>query len=164
MVLLLVTVLMYSIVQTLNIKNEAIENQHYFPNLRGIDLDNSLTSTHELEKNTSYNVLIRFNTDCYLCEFQLNDLIQLKRYFHNTNTNIFLISTEPLHQLRAYNNLKKIHELPNLHVLRVDENSGLRFFGGNGVPHTLIYGPSDTLIYEYKGLVDVEIMLGYLEI
>lgn len=102
-------------------------------------------------------LLIYFNTQCDFCQFELKELEKSVSKFENTE--IVLISAEPLDTLRKFGQKYQFHLYPNAGFYHCCYDTLQKHFGKLISPTTFIYGTDGKLIRQFNGTTRIDEML-----
>lgn len=122
-----------------------------FGNLKG---DSIISTNWDGEKQI---IVICFNTNCDFCQFELKELE--KRIPEFENTEIVLVSAEPLDTLRKFNSELQFDLYPNAGIYHCPNDTLQKYFGKPAAPTTFIYGTDRMLLKKFSGATRIDDML-----
>lgn len=102
-------------------------------------------------------VIIYFNTHCDFCQFELKELEKKVPEFENTE--IILVSAEPLDSLREFNQDLEFDLYPNAGIYHCPYDTLQKYFGKLVAPTTFIYGADKILLKKFNGATRIDDML-----
>ncbi len=114
--------------------------------LTSINNEKTFLTNYDSEK---YLLFIYFNTHCDFCKFELRELEKNMAEFGNTE--IFLVSAEPLDNLKRFNSQHSLNIYPNAGIYHCPYNMLEKHFGKLASPTIIIYNPDRELIKRFRG-------------
>jgi len=106
-------------------------------------------------------ILVWFNTDCEHCQYEAQEFIKNPVSFNQTQ--ILMVSGEPLSDLRKFGKTYGIDTLQFLKLLHCDYQVFFNTFGTTSVPSLFIYSPEGKLLKQYNGETKFEAITKYLK-
>jgi len=123
------------------------------------NLTDSLVCTANLDNRPL--VIIFFDSHCESCKQEINGLYKHKTGF--SNTNIIMVTTDSKESCIDFSNRYKLHELPNLQILRDSTGMFMQMARVIGVPESLIYNNHKQLVKRFTGEVKATTLLEYIK-
>ena len=148
--------LFYKIYSGIVIKNEIARKRERLPDFCFNTLHGEKSYTKNI-KNGNSTVIIFFDTECPHCTYEIDNIIKDAGSF--INTNIFLISDQPVKILKRFSEHYKLHKYPQIEILYADYQHITSVFGTIVIPETFIYCKDNSLLKVFKGEVSAEAIL-----
>lgn len=146
----------YSSIQKIAFKKQVAESLKTIPVFRANNQDN--TQIKLIEKIPT--AIIYFNTDCDNCQYEATQIQKNMAQFKDTQ--LLMLSIEPLANIRQFIKTYRLEGLSNLQVGQITGKTAVETFGFKSVPHILIYNAENQLVKEYKSETKIEAILKYL--
>lgn len=142
-------------------EKKTIEDQiRQIPKLELNTLEGASVSLYSFDNEVRIIVLY-FNTRCAFCQFELKEL--KRRVPEFIDTEIVLISAEPLDTLRPFDNKLQFDLYPNAGIYHCPYDTLYKYFGKLIAPTTFIYGTDKKLLKKFKGATRIDDMLSVIE-
>ncbi|MGF7138632.1 peroxiredoxin family protein [Roseimarinus sediminis] len=121
-----------------------------------------LSSQNEIIYLTDFSydeikLLFFFNTHCDFCRYELEELS--KRIPEFENTEIILVSAEPIDTIKHLGQTLGLHVLPNVGVYHCPFDSLQKYFGQLAAPSTFVYGTNNKLVKRFNGATRIDDLL-----
>jgi thiol-disulfide isomerase/thioredoxin len=133
-------------------------------NIRSLNHDSIVIynqdSTQMILPEKKPTAIIYFNTECDHCQYEATQIQQNIVQFKDSQ--ILMLSIEPLANIRRFIKTYKLEGFSNLQVGQITGKNAVETFGFKSVPHILIYNDENQLVKEYKGETKIEAILKYL--
>lgn len=146
----------YSSIQKIALKKQVAESLKTMPIFRANNQDS--TQIKLIEKTPT--AIIYFNTDCDHCQYEATQIQKNMGQFKDSQ--ILMLSIEPLANIRKFIKTYRLEGFSNLQVGQITGKTAVETFGFKSVPHILIYNTENQLVKEYKGETKIEAILKYL--
>jgi len=102
-------------------------------------------------------LLIFFNSHCDFCQFELEELTMRLPEFENTE--VVLISDEPIDAIKLFMHSMGLHNHPYVGAYHCPYSSLQKYFGQLAAPTTFVYDTSNKLSKRYNGATRIEDLL-----
>lgn len=135
----------YSVINT---NKKIIKKTAVLPDFKFLTIHGKRFGKDNLVKNLP-SILIYFSPGCHYCMSEVDNIIANIDSFNNTN--IMLVSAQPLNILVEFYNAYGLKEYPQIKLLYTDRRDFISAFGDAVVPATFIYDEKDRLLMNYKG-------------
>lgn len=110
--------------------------------------------------SSSRVLLIFFNTECEHCQYEMKELKKNLASFKNTE--VVLMSSENIFQIKKFSEEYGLAGQPNVHFTKINADQIYRTLGSLSVPYIFIYGKDRNLLKEFKGETRMEAIIKYL--
>lgn len=127
--------------------------------LTAIDNRNKILSDYDSDNSLLF---IFFDTHCDFCQFELKELEKQVPEF--VNTDIVLVSAEPLDTLRKFDKNHKFKNYLNCGIYHCPYGNLQKYFGKLVSPVALIYGVDRKLIKRFIGGTRIDEMLNVIRL
>jgi peroxiredoxin len=120
------------------------------------------TSQNEILYLTDFSydevkLLIYFNTHCDFCQFEIEELS--KRLPEFENTEIILVSAEPIDSIRPFMQTLGFLSYPNASAYHCPYDTLIKCFGQLAAPTTFVYGTNNKLLKRFNGATRIDDLL-----
>jgi peroxiredoxin len=102
-------------------------------------------------------LLIYFNSHCDFCHYELEELS--KRIPEFENTEIILVSAEPIDTIKHLGQAFGLQAFPNAGVYHCPFDTLQKYFGQMAAPTTFVYGTNNELVKHFKGATRIDDLL-----
>jgi peroxiredoxin len=102
-------------------------------------------------------LLIYFNTHCDFCQFEIEELS--KRLPEFENTEIILVSAEPIDSIRPFMQTLGFHSYPGAGAYHCSYDTLNKYFGQLAAPTTFVYGTNNKLVKRFNGATRIDDLL-----
>ncbi|UCH14723.1 MAG: redoxin domain-containing protein [Bacteroidales bacterium] len=156
--LIIVSYLFYKIYSGIIYKNEIARKRGKLPDLCFYNLDGEKLCPARISNGNS-TVIMFFDSECHYCIYGIGSIIKNAGSF--TDTNILLISDQPVKLLRRFSEKYKLYKYPQIEILYEDYGVITSVFGTITIPQTFIYCKDHNLLKIFRGEVSAETILKY---
>jgi peroxiredoxin len=106
-------------------------------------------------------ILIYFNTSCEHCQYEAESIkLHIKQF---EETNIVMMSSEPLSHISAFSRSKGLDKFTNVTFTKIRSEDLSTTCGTLAIPHIFIYGADGILRKEFKGETKADVIANYLQ-
>lgn len=153
---LLVGSLWYLSFSKISKRKEAFERIENLPKIEMLTTQNELIYLTEFSFD-EVKLLIYFNTQCDFCRYELEELS--KRIPEFENTEIILVSAEPIDTIKHLEQALGLHFFPNVGVYHCHYDTLQKHFGQLAVPTAFVYDTNNKLVKHFKGSTCIDDLL-----
>lgn len=147
-IVVLLSSLVYNIITTSKEKNKITKQLKTIPKFELKTLDNYYYTNSNLEPNIPY-VFIYFNSDCYFCEHEAQNISQNLDKF--TDVQFIFVSTESIDIINKFAKEYQLNNKNNITFLYDSDYHFSKQFNAQTIPYILIYGKNKELIKKHNG-------------
>ncbi len=159
-ILLLIFLLIYKIVSTINKKEKNESAISTLPNFKFYNLLN-LPFTNDSLITKKNSLLLFFNTACEHCQSETEHIIKNISSFKNTN--VLLISSQVKKDILLFDSTYQISNYPLLHLLHDNDSNFYKIFGTTLVPTAVIYSTNNQFVKKISGEIKIETIISLLK-
>ena len=145
--------LFYKIYSGIVDKNEIVRKRERLPDFCFYTLHGEKSCPKRIS-NGNPTVIIFFDTECHHCTYEIGSIIKNAGLF--INTNILLISDQPVRILKRFSEQYKLYKYPQIKILYADYRHITSVFGTVVIPETFIYCKDHNLLKVFRGEVSAE--------
>ncbi len=154
--LIIAAIWLYIIYSTYSV----IEPNQFVPSIICGNIDNNPFNL-EMVDDQKQILLIYFTIHCDFCQFKLKELE--KRVPEFGNTEVVMISPEPLDSLIVFNQQLQFDLYPNAAIYHCPYDTLQKHFGKLVAPTTFIYGKDKKLLKKFIGATRIDDMLNVIQ-
>ena len=158
--LLVIIILALGISKKIKSKKDIENNIATLPSFQFYNLQNQPYTIDSLQKNKK-TLLLFFNTTCEHCQYETEQIIKNKTAFEVCNT--LFVSNQSLPEIKSFDGIYHILNLPSLTLLRDSLDNSKRGFGVSSIPSSFIYDVNGKLVTSFKGEVKIEAIIAALK-
>jgi peroxiredoxin len=138
------------------IKKEIAKKRELLPFHCFYALDEKRADLRGVKKRDSY-VLVFFDPGCDHCEYEIENIISKADSFDNIN--VFLVSDQPVENLKTISDRYELHKYPQIDILFGDYQCIKSVYGIILMPTTFIYDRNFRLIKIFRGETNASAIL-----
>ncbi len=156
---LLISILLYlpyRIFSVIKIKSSIMKEIEILPDFEFTTLQGTRFGVDNIIKGSPV-VIFFFNSECYYCINEVESIIGNINSLKNTN--ILLVSEQPLNKLAELYDEYKLYKYPQVKLLHSSYRNFISIFGNTVVPSTYIYNERISLLKLFKGEAGIESIL-----
>jgi len=157
--MLLVSLLGYKIVSTINKKNKIQKSIAVLPDFKFYSLENQPFTKDSLLPNQS-TLFLFFNTTCEHCQYETEEI--LKNAGLLSKKNVLYISSQSIQEIKAFDSTYHLTSYPFIILLRDSTSNFYKIFGTSIVPSSVIYNDKGMLVKTFKGEVKIDAIINSL--
>jgi len=141
------------IIKSLNFKSRIVNQMTLLPSFEFLSTDSTLFTNDSLLESEAV-IFIHFNTECFYCIYETEQLIEFSEHFKNVR--ILLVSDENLQKIKDYKAKYALEQYPFIEVLKDPDNLYYQYFGTGVIPSIIVYGKKGNLLKDFKGETKIE--------
>jgi len=143
-------------------KNNLIKEQiSQIPKFNFTTLDGKNYRNADLPINQNI-LFVSFNPDCEYCVIEGKEFSTKAKYF--SDTQIYFISSAEKIEIQKFQKEQNLVELKNIHFLMDKRGEIYKNFNMKSIPYMVLYSKNHKLINEYKGAINIDLILKQLKI